>query len=371
MNPTAGQAIPYTATFRLITVIVEPVLSALSLFANATILLAFARCRQLRKRNSNVLLVFLASADLLHVVITIPIALAVEVGYPHNYYGCLFVVCTAKLALQLTISTLFIIAVDRFIAVRWPFRHAEICSRSRIIKCIVLLWIIGAGFIYLPMFGWNLGWINNGKCSFHRLIDKQFRIYAIFLPSSLVPLLAMSCMYAYIFYIVLKISRTVVPGSNAAQSTDDSRNQAFIAAKKCGVIILAYVVFILPVDIMNSCHLFLGFICDACTRIATWELLIHGIVCPIIYLFQNKLLRRVVKLTLRCQRIDEHDLSLVVCMCISLASKSGRGCCGIYDFTAHIFLILSLTCTSKSGRGRRRFARCSVDMGDCWCRGRA
>ena len=37
-------------------------------------------------------------------------------------------------------------------------------------------------------------------------------------------------------------------------------------------------------------------------------------------------------------------------MCISLASNSGRGCCGIYDFTAHIFLILSLTCTSKSGR---------------------
>ena len=48
-----------------------------------------------------------------------------------------------------------------------------------------------------------------------------------------------------------------------------------------------------------------------------------------------------------------------------------KGCCGIYDFTAHIFLILSLTCTPKSGRGRRRFARCSVDMGDCWCRGRA
>ena len=272
------------------------------------ILLAFARCRQLRKRNSNVLLVFLASADLLHVVLTIPIIFAIQRGYPHNYYACLFVVCTATLALQLTISTLFIIAVDRFIAVRWPFRHAEICSRSRMIKSIVLLWIIGAGFIYLPMFGWNMGWINNGKCSFHRLIDKRFRIYAIFFPSSLAPLLAMSCIYAYIFYIVLKMSRSVGPGSVAAQSTDDSRNQAFIAAKKCGVIILAYVVFILPVDIMNSC-LFLGFICVACTRIATWGLLIHGVVCPIIYLFQNKLLRTVVKLTLRCQRINEHELS--------------------------------------------------------------
>ena len=104
MNPTAGQAIPYSATFRLITEIVEPVLAAMSLFANATVLLAFGRCRQLRKRNSNVLLVFLASADLLHVVLTIPIAHIVEEGYPQNYYGCLFVVCSATLSLQLTIS---------------------------------------------------------------------------------------------------------------------------------------------------------------------------------------------------------------------------------------------------------------------------
>ena len=165
--------------------------------------------------------------------------------------------------------------------------------------------------IYLPLFGWNLGWINNGKCSFHRLIDKQFRIYAIFLPSSLVPLLAMSCIYAYIFYIVLKISRTVEPGSIAVQSGDDTQHKAFIAAKKCGVIILAYVVFILPVDIMNCSHLWLGFVCVACTRIATWGILIHGIVCPFIYLFQNKLLRKVVQLTLRCRRIDEHELSLM------------------------------------------------------------
>ena len=311
MNPTADQAIPYNATFRLITAIVEPVLAALSLLANTTILLAFARCRQLRKRNSNVLLVFLATADLLHVVLTIPIGFATQRGYPHNYYACLFVVCTATLALQLTISSLLVIAVDRFIAVRWPLRHAEICSRSRIITCVVMLWMIGACLIYLPMFGWNLGWINNGKCSFHRLIDKRFRVYVIFFPSSLVPLLAMSCMYAYIFYIVLKISRTVDPGSVGAHSTDDSRNKAFVAAKKCGVIILAYVVFILPLDIMNSCHLFLGFVCVACTRLSAWGLLIHGIVCPIIYLFQNKLLRTVVKLTLRCQRIDEHELSFM------------------------------------------------------------
>ena len=311
MQAPTRQAIPNNATFKTITALVEPVLAGLSAIANVTVLIAFARCRQLRKRNSNVLLVFLATADLLHVVLTVPISFATQRGYPHNYYGCMFVVCTATLALQLTIPTLFIIAIDRFIAVRWPFRHPEICSRSRIIKCIVLLWVIGACFIYLPMFGWNLGWINDEKCSFHRLVDKRFRIYAIFFPASLAPLLAMYCIYAYIFYKVLKMSRTVGPETLTEPSADEFRRKAFVAAKKCGVIILAYIFFILPVDIMNCCHLWLGFICVACTRIATWGLLIHGIVCPVIYLFQNKLLRAVVMLTVRLQPIDEHALSLI------------------------------------------------------------
>ena len=33
-----------------------------------------------------------------------------------------------------------------------------------------------------------------------------------------------------------------------------------------------------------------------------------------------------------------------------------------YDVTPRIILILSLTCTPKCTRGRRRFARCSVDI---------
>ena len=300
-------AIPNNDTFKAISATVESLLAILSLLTNAMILIAFARCRQLHKHSSNVLLIFLASADLMYVVVSVPSAFLVVDGYPHSYYGCLFIVCSTTLPLQLTVSTLFIIAVDRFIAVRWPFKHAEYCSRSRIVKCVLLLWVIGAGFIYLPMFGWNLGWINNGKCSFHRLIDKQFRIYAIFIPASLAPLLAMSCIYAYIFRIVMKVSRTVGPASDV----DENRRKAFIAAKKCGVIILAYVVFILPVDIMNSSHLWFGYVCVACTKMATWGLLMHGFVCPIIYLFQNKLLRTVVLLTLRCRRIDEHQLSLM------------------------------------------------------------
>ena len=45
--------------------------------------------------------------------------------------------------------------------------------------------------------------------------------------------------------------------------------------------------------------------------------------------------------------------------------KSVSGGCVDYDVTPHIILILSLTFSPKSVMGRRRFARCIVEMGDC------
>ena len=236
-------------------------------------------------------------------------------GYPHNFYGCLFVVCTSTLPLPLTTWTLLVIALERFIAIRWPFKHAQYCSRSRVIKLVVMFWSVGAGFIFLPMLGWNLGWINNGECSFHLLVDTQFRIFAIFVPSSLAPLLAMFC-------VVVKTTRAVGVGPQPAapDAAPDDRRTALVAAKKCGVIILAYVVFIIPIDIVICTHYFLGYQCLLCVRVASWGILCHGFICPIIYLCQNKLLRNVVCLTLRRRRIDEHELSL--------APVPDQGCAG-------------------------------------------
>ena len=205
----------YYETFNTISQIVEPLLAIISLVANTMILIPFARCRLLRKRSSDVLLILLATGELLHVVVSVPITVLIMYGYPHNFYGCLFVVCTSTLPLPLTTWTLLVIAIERFVAIRWPFKHAQYCSRSRVIKLVVVFWSVGAGFIFLPMLGWNLGWINNGECSFHLLVDTQFRIFAIFVPSSLSPLLAMSAIYVYIFCVVMKTTRAVGPPTAA------------------------------------------------------------------------------------------------------------------------------------------------------------
>ena len=307
----SGGVIPNNATFKIISRIIEPLLAVFSMVANGLILVAFARCRQLRSRTSNILLIFLAIADLLFVLFTVPFGGLIHHGYPHNYYGCLMLVSLTTLPILLTVSTLLVIAVERFVAIRWPFNQAQYCSQSRMFKSLAMLWIVDAIFCFLPLAGFNNGWNNNGKCSYHKLIDQSFHMYSAFFPLTLVPILIMSAIYSYIFYVVVKMSKTVGPAQNAELAAKESRQKAFAAAKKCGVIIIAFVGFVLPTELLNVVSVYHGFKCSACMRIGSWGLLFHGVVCPVIYLYQNKLLRTVVSLTLRCRPIDAHQLSLL------------------------------------------------------------
>ena len=304
--------IPNNDTFKVISRVVEPLLSALSLVANSVIIIAFARCRKLRSNTTgsgyNLLLVFLAIADLLYVLVTIPVAAMVHYGYPKNFYGCLILTSSTRIPILLTVSTLLIIVVDRFVSIRWPFHHEQYCSRPRIIKSVILLWVVDVIVSLLPLAGFNKGWNSADLCSFRRIVDLPFRMYTTFFSLILAPLFVICVIYGYIFYVIMKISKTVAAGpvSNDAEN----RSQTFAAAKKCGVIILAFVVCIIPLDVNTVFEIYLGFRCSACMRILSWGLLFHGFVCPIIYLYQNRLLRTVVLLTLRCRRVNEHQLEV-------------------------------------------------------------
>ena len=295
----SGSFIHNDYLFKIISRVVEPLLSVFSLVANIVILIAFARCRQLRRRTFNLLLIFLAIADLLFVIVTVPFGTMIHFGYPHDYYGCLIIVSLTTVPIHMTVSALLVIAVDRFVAIRWPFNHARYCSRSILVKSVLILWSFNVFFNFLTLAGFNMGWINDGKCSYHLIIDRFFRA-KLDVFATLLPLLVMCVIYGYIFHVVIKMSKTVGPVANA----EENRSTAFTAAKKCSVIVVAFVVFILPITILNFGEVLLGFRCSACMRIGSWGLLFHGFVCPVIYLYQNKLLRTVVALTLRCRPIE-------------------------------------------------------------------
>ena len=301
--------IPNNDTFKVISRVVEPLLSTLSVIANSVIIIAFIRCRKLRSGSGyNLLLVFLAIADLLFVLVTMPVAALVHYGYPKNFYGCLILTSSTRIPILLTVSILLIIAVDRFVSIRWPFKHEQYCSKSRLIKSVILLWVVDVIVGLLPLAGINKGWNSADVCSFPGIVDLFFRMYTTCFALILPPLFVICVIYGYIFYVIVKISKTV--GAGPVNNDAENRSQTFVAAKKCGVIVLAFVVFILPIDVTSMFVLYGGFRCSACMRILSWGLLFHGFICPIIYLYQNKLLRTVVFLTLRCRRIDEHQLEL-------------------------------------------------------------
>ena len=112
---------------------------------NGLVILAVATKRQLRT-NSNKLLACLAGTDLLAGLVVIPIAIAVnvkrafEIGpFCELEKAHVVVFWVQSIA---TLTFLFLISGDRYIAIKFSLRYRQIVTGQRIKKAVVVAWVI-------------------------------------------------------------------------------------------------------------------------------------------------------------------------------------------------------------------------------------
>ena len=112
---------------------------------NGLVILVVATKRQLRT-NSNKLLACLAGTDLLAGLVVIPIAIAVNVKRAFKIgpfceleKAHVVVFWVQSIA---TLTFLFLISGDRYIAVKFSLRYREIVTGQRIKKAVVVAWVI-------------------------------------------------------------------------------------------------------------------------------------------------------------------------------------------------------------------------------------
>ena len=136
--------------FKTIGTTVESLLSVLSLLANTIVLISFVMCRLLRKRSSNIschrrFVVCCRNNSDCH---GCSVRISTQLVWT-SAFGLYINVAATSCCQQLTTSTSFVIGVERFVAARWPFKHAQYCSQYGVAKFVVILWLITAGlFIY-------------------------------------------------------------------------------------------------------------------------------------------------------------------------------------------------------------------------------
>ena len=126
------------------------IMVALIAFENGLMISAFAFKPSLRRRQANILVCSQAVADLVNGIVFIPV-------YCIERYKQLGIITPYVVAYILFVSlfNLFVLALDRFLAIIKPLLHHVIMDVNRTIKVVVIVWIIPLFITLLPLFWWT------------------------------------------------------------------------------------------------------------------------------------------------------------------------------------------------------------------------
>ena len=248
-NPTAtriGQTFAYCLLF------------VVSLAANTFIGIIVYRTKTLRTP-INILIVNMAISDLLFPIFHFP-RILVElntaghwlVGGPLGHAACKLSSFAADVSTLVSIQSLLLIAVDRFVAVVFPLRSPLISSK----QCryfILVIWIVAMA-VHCPYLialkvveypeGLFCGWQWND--TFGESLSQQTYILGLIVVISYVPLVLISMLY---FVISLKIKSQKIRGKQSANARERRLKKERNVLNMSVAIVLVFAVCSLPLSI--------------------------------------------------------------------------------------------------------------------------
>ena len=280
-----------TSLIYVFNIIGEIIIAFASVAGNALVLALIMKDKQLHTV-TNYFIASLAAADLLVGALGIPCVLIAWHRYPHNFIGCLTVNSMIVVLTQISIFGLLTIAIERFIAIKEPFKYKEFCTGKTAAICISVTWCFAILVGMVPLFGWNLGPTTEKKCSFTEVISLEYMVYFNFLGFVLVPLIAMFAIYVYIFHVVQKQRRQistmqVVDALQANVPATQSLKRETKAAKWFAIVILVFTLCWLPIHIMNAISLASSKSCTVCVVLAILLSHSNSAINPLLYAYGN------------------------------------------------------------------------------------
>lgn len=173
-----------------------------AIFGNLLILLAVYRTSTLKRTTAVILVVNLASVDLLVSLFIVPFVITVVVTRTWELPEFLCV-ATGFLNAFFTAAqllALFHISVNRYIAVAFPHSYETQCSRKFTLLMVTAGWIYSLFWTLMPFFGWGKFGFDKGSLYCNILWSKDYQEYAIVLQTTcyIAP-----AMLAFILYTIV------------------------------------------------------------------------------------------------------------------------------------------------------------------------
>lgn len=180
----------------------ETLFAILTVTGNAVVLIAIYNHRYLHNP-TNVFIGHLAAADVMYGLLVPPIAIISSLNLDMAFHSCILLNSILMIIANAENFVLLGVTVERFVAIRFPFKYHEVFDHRNAHYLALLAWAAGFFSGLFPLFGWNPGAENYGpKCGFLSVISKSYLIYWIFFVMFVVQITIMISIYYYIMRII-------------------------------------------------------------------------------------------------------------------------------------------------------------------------
>ena len=198
----------------------------LSILGNLLVIIAIALSPRLRETPTNYFIASLSVSDLCYALFQSPIRIDQILRNRAFCFGanvCQMFVITDIITSPATISTLFVIAIDRFFCITKPFIYQEQMSRSmaKIIVCFV--WLYACIWAGISVFNWKNPTqptiqVTSAKVCFN---DNPVFYLTSYFVVTLIPLVVMGVLYV----IILQVAITQIRAIRATEVHLPQQNQ--------------------------------------------------------------------------------------------------------------------------------------------------
>ena len=270
------------------TSIIAYVLSAFIILGNSVTVAAILKYRKLQT-NTNVLVCSLSFSDITLGIFTIVSRVYI---YHTNVTYMLVIIIFLYSSYHISVSHLFIIALERYVAIIHPFQYEKYVSKGTIALSLTLVWII-------PLIFWSICWPVKVLTGQNRWVETTGP--ALYLLQGFVLVI----MYIRILIVAYQ-QASKIRQLNRQNMRKNKFKSELKATKTLAVIVFAYVIFWSPVcldEIISSSAPTQGFpTLKHMARVSAfllWATLNSGVNC-IVYAWFNKDFRQAYLRLLQC-----------------------------------------------------------------------